>query len=57
MKFVEHKTSVATKKGNNDGTTLFAHNKSPDLEASRLDFENITKQTASITKINGKLCQ
>ena len=40
MKFVEHKTSVATKKGNNEGIIEFVQINKPFLAASKLDFEN-----------------
>ena len=43
MKFVEHKTSVATKKGNNEGIIEFVQINKPFLAASKLDFENKTR--------------
>ena len=44
MIFVCINNSVATKNGNNDGTTEFAHRDRPDLTAGRFDLENNNKQ-------------
>lgn len=53
--FVCDSSSVITKKGKTAGTTLLAHSKSPDFDASKLDLENITKQIAITTKMNGNI--
>ena len=41
--FVLESNSVATKKGNKDGTTEVPHKINPDFAATRLEEENITK--------------
>jgi len=46
--------SVATKNGNNEGTTEFAHNDRPDLTAGRLVFEKNSKQNVKSKNINVK---
>jgi hypothetical protein len=45
---------VAIKNGNNDGTTLFAHNASPFFAAIKLLFENRIRATKNVKKINVK---
>ena len=46
--------SVATKKGNKEGTTEVAHNCKPDFIAGRLLPEKINKQAVKAKKINAK---
>lgn len=53
--FVYPSSSVAIKKGNNEGITLLAHKRSPDLVATRLLLENTTKQTVNKQKSKGKI--
>ena len=47
-------SSVATKKGNKDGTTDVAHSVKPFLTAIRLFFENSKRLNAKIKKIIAK---
>ena len=47
--------SVATKKGNNEGTIELAHKISPFLAADKLVLENITRQNRNSIKIDGKI--
>ena len=44
MKLVRHKSSVAIKNGNRDGTTEFAHKFKPFFAAIKLSEENIIKK-------------
>ena len=55
MILVWDKSSVMTKKGNKEGTTLLAHNNKPFFVAIKLLFEKITKQKAKITSKKGKI--
>ena len=52
--FVCNNSSVATKKGNKDGTTDVAHSVKPFLTAIRLFFENSKRLNAKIRKIIAK---
>ena len=45
--------SVATKKGNKDGTIEFDHNISPFFAADRFVLENITRHIVKDINING----
>ena len=46
--------SVATKKGNKEGTTQLAQSCNPDFIAGRLLLEKINKQAVKHKKINAK---
>lgn len=46
--------SVATKNGNNEGTTEVAHKLSPDFTAGKLALENTRRPRVKHKKIIGK---
>jgi hypothetical protein len=48
------KSSVATKKGNKEGITEFAHKERPFFTATRLFLEKINKQNVKNKKSIGK---
>ena len=49
--FVCIKSSVATKKGNKEGTTEVAQRLIPDLTADKLEFENIKIEIVNSKKM------
>ena len=55
VKLVCESNSVATKKGNKDGTIEFAHKTSPLLAADKLLLENITRHPVNIISIDGNI--
>ena len=52
---VFERSSVAIKKGNNDGTTEFAHSFNPFFAASILLDENISKDNVNSKNSNGNI--
>lgn len=55
MIFVCINNSVATKKGNKEGTTEFAHKANPDFMAGRLLLEKNSKQKVKPKKRRGRM--
>jgi hypothetical protein len=51
--FVCINNSVATKKGNSEGTTEFAQSVSPDFIAGKFDLENNKRHIVKIINIKG----
>lgn len=51
--FVCIRSSVATKKGNKEGTTELAHKERPDFIAGKLLLEKIKRQKVNSKKIIG----